>query len=108
VSEAAVAMLMYTIRSDKEENIKKFYKKKQWRPPSKKKKRGKNPSPRNRKGCHIIRRKTNYYLIISILKTLTTDDEFMIYRLLNYAGFRVFPVGAHVVIILVILFLYNR
>jgi len=29
-----------------------FYKKKQWRPPSKKKKRGKNLSPRNRKACH--------------------------------------------------------
>jgi hypothetical protein len=28
------------------------YKKKQWRPPSKKKKRGKNLSPRNRKACH--------------------------------------------------------
>jgi hypothetical protein len=30
------------------------YKKKQWRPPSKKKKKGKNLSPRNRKACHSI------------------------------------------------------
>jgi hypothetical protein len=30
------------------------YKKKQWRPPSKKKKRGKNLSPRNRKACHSV------------------------------------------------------
>jgi hypothetical protein len=30
------------------------YKKKQWRPSSKKKKRGKNLSPRNRKACHSI------------------------------------------------------
>jgi hypothetical protein len=30
------------------------YKKKQWRPPSKKKKRGKNISRRNRKACHNI------------------------------------------------------
>jgi hypothetical protein len=29
------------------------YKKKQWRPPSKKKKRGKNLSPRNRNGYQI-------------------------------------------------------
>jgi hypothetical protein len=35
-------------------NIKNFYKKKQWRPPSKKKKRGKNLSPRNRKACYSI------------------------------------------------------
>jgi hypothetical protein len=33
-------------------NNKISYKKKQWRPPSKKKKRGKNLSPRNRKACH--------------------------------------------------------
>jgi hypothetical protein len=31
-----------------------FYKKKQWRPPSKKKKRGKNLSPRDRKACHSV------------------------------------------------------
>jgi hypothetical protein len=31
-----------------------FYKKKQWRPPSKKKKRGKNLSPRNSKACHSV------------------------------------------------------
>jgi hypothetical protein len=31
-----------------------FYKKKPWRPPSKKKKRGKNQSPRNRKACHSV------------------------------------------------------
>jgi hypothetical protein len=31
--------------------LKTSYKKKQWRPPSKKKKRGKNLSPRNRKAC---------------------------------------------------------
>jgi hypothetical protein len=30
------------------------YKKKQWRPPSKKKKRGKNPSPRSMKVCHSV------------------------------------------------------
>jgi hypothetical protein len=35
-------------------NQKLSYKKKQWRPPSKKKKRGKNLSPRNRKACHSI------------------------------------------------------
>jgi hypothetical protein len=34
--------------------FKKSYKKKQWRPPSKKKKRGKNLSPRNRKACHNV------------------------------------------------------
>jgi hypothetical protein len=32
----------------------KIYKKKQWRPPSKKKKRGKILSPRNRKACHSV------------------------------------------------------
>jgi hypothetical protein len=31
-----------------------YYKKKQWRPPSKKKKRGKNLSPRNSKACHNV------------------------------------------------------
>jgi hypothetical protein len=30
------------------------YKKKQWRPPSKKKKRGENLSPRNMKACHNV------------------------------------------------------
>jgi hypothetical protein len=30
------------------------YKKKQWRPPSKKKKRAKNLSPRNMKACHSV------------------------------------------------------
>jgi hypothetical protein len=30
------------------------YKKKEWRPPSKKKKRGKNLSPTNRKACHSV------------------------------------------------------
>jgi hypothetical protein len=35
-----------------ETSIKISYKKKQWRPPSKKKKRRKNLSPRNRKACH--------------------------------------------------------
>jgi hypothetical protein len=35
-------------------NIKNSYKKKQWRPLSKKKKRGKNLSPRNRKACHSV------------------------------------------------------
>jgi hypothetical protein len=34
-----------------------FYKKKQWRPPSKKKKRGKNLSPRNRKAYNSTSRK---------------------------------------------------
>jgi hypothetical protein len=33
---------------------KKSYKKKQWRPPSKKKKRGKNLSPKNMKACHSV------------------------------------------------------
>jgi hypothetical protein len=35
-------------------NNKKSYKKKQWRPPSKKKRRGKNLSPRNRKARHSV------------------------------------------------------
>jgi hypothetical protein len=34
--------------------LKKSYKKKQWRPPSKKKKRGKNLSPGNMKACHNV------------------------------------------------------
>jgi hypothetical protein len=36
------------------ENFKISYKKRQWRPTSKKKKRGKNLSPRNRKASHSV------------------------------------------------------
>jgi hypothetical protein len=36
------------------ENKQISYKKKQWRPPSKKKKRGKNLSPKNMKACHSV------------------------------------------------------
>jgi hypothetical protein len=36
-----------------QEIFEKIYKKKQWRPPSKKKK-GKNLSPRNMKACHSV------------------------------------------------------
>jgi hypothetical protein len=42
------------IQTTDERTRKNLYKKKQWRPLSKKKKRGKNQRPRNRKACHSV------------------------------------------------------